>query len=175
MFLAVHAVRRARLAGGEEHAAMPASGTGTRGQELARHVFDLITQFCLAMPRNRRRAGDLKEIEFLTLSLLHQHGTLIVGDIQRHLGVLPAQMSRIIRSLETRDRPLIVCRINPQDKRKIDVELTPAGHTAFAEYLSARIAGIARLIGQLPEEDLDDLHRLVGRLLDLQEMSNGEN
>jgi DNA-binding MarR family transcriptional regulator len=152
---------------------MPASGTGTRGQDLARHVFDLITQFCLATPRNRRRAGDLKEIEFLTLSLLHQHGTLIVGDIQRHLGVLPAQMSRIIRSLEARDRPLIACRINPQDKRKIDVELTPAGQSAFADYQSARIAGIARLVGQLPEEDLEDLDRLVDRLQDLLEMPNG--
>ena len=102
---------------------MPASGTGTRGQDLARHVFDLITQFCLATPRNRRRAGDLKEIEFLTLTILGSHGTMIVGDIQRLLGVLPAQMSRIIRSLEDRDRPLIACRINPQDKRKIDVHL----------------------------------------------------
>jgi DNA-binding MarR family transcriptional regulator len=175
MFLATDAVRRTHLARAQEPVAMPASGTGTRGQELARHVFDLITQFCLAMPRNRRRAGDLKEIEFLTLSLLQQHGTLIVGDIQRHLGVLPAQMSRIIRSLETRDRPLIACRINPQDKRKIDVDLTQAGQAAFAEYQSARIAGIARLIGQLPEEDLDDLNRLVDHLHDLQEMSNGEH
>jgi CRISPR system Cascade subunit CasE len=46
---------------------------------------------------------------------------MIVGDIQRLLGVLPAQMSRIIRSLENRDRPLIACHINPRDKRKVDV------------------------------------------------------
>jgi DNA-binding MarR family transcriptional regulator len=154
---------------------MPASGTGTRGQELARHVFDLITQFCLVAPRHRRRSGDLKEIEFLTLSLLHQHGTLIVGDIQRQLGVLPAQMSRIIRSLESRDRPLIACRINPHDKRKIDVVLTPAGVDAFASYQSARIGGIARLIGRLPEDDCDELHRLVDKLYDLLGTSRTES
>ena len=38
-----------------------------------------------------------RKSNFLTLSLLHHHDTLIVGDIQRQLGVLPAQMSRIIR------------------------------------------------------------------------------
>jgi DNA-binding MarR family transcriptional regulator len=145
---------------------MPASGTGTRGQELARHVFDLFTQFGLVSPR-RRRSGDLKEIEFLTLSLLHQHGTLIVGNIQRQLGVLPAQMSRIIRSLESRDRPLIECRINHNDKRKIDVVLTPAGMAAFESYQSARVGSIARLVGKLSEDDLDELHRLVDKLHDL--------
>jgi DNA-binding MarR family transcriptional regulator len=146
---------------------MPASGIGARGQELARHVFDLITRFCLVSPRHRRGSGDLKEIEFLTLSLLHQHGTLIVGDIQRQLGVLPAQMSRIIRSLEGRERPLIACRINPHDKRKIDVALTQAGLVAFQAYQAARIGSIARLVGKLPEEDLDELHRLVDKLHDL--------
>jgi hypothetical protein len=45
---------------------------------------------------------------------------------------LPAQMSRIIRSLEARERPMIVCRINPQDKRKIDVCLTAAGEKGCA-------------------------------------------
>jgi DNA-binding MarR family transcriptional regulator len=143
---------------------MVATGTEMRVQELAQNLFDLITHFCLATPRNRRRSGDLKEIEFLTLSLLHLHETLIVGDIQRQLGVLPAQMSRIIRSLESRERPLIVCRINPQDKRKIDVALTPEGILAFQEYQSARIGCIANLIGKLSEEDLDDLRHLLAKL-----------
>ena len=145
---------------------MVASGSGTKIEELAHHLFDVVSRFCLVAPRGRRRAGELKEIEFLTLSLLHQREMLIVGDIQRQLGVLPAQMSRIIRSLETRERPLIACRINSQDKRKIDVALTPAGAVALQEYQNARVAGIARLVGGLAEEDLDELHRLVAQLQD---------
>ncbi len=145
---------------------MVATGTEMRVQEIAQDLFDLITQFCLVSPRGRRRSGDLKEVEFLTLSLLHHHDTLIVGDIQRQLGVLPAQMSRIIRSLETRERPLIACRINSHDKRKIDVALTPEGIAAFLEYQSARIGSIHHLIGKLAEEDLDDLQRLLAKLHD---------
>jgi DNA-binding MarR family transcriptional regulator len=149
-----------------ETGAMVVSGSGTKFEELAHQLFDVVSRFCLAAPRSRRRAGDLKDIEFFTLSLLQQREPLIVGDIQRQLGVLPAQMSRIIRALETRERPLIACRINSQDKRKIDVVLTPAGRAAFQEHQTARVRAIAGLLGKLDDDDLDDLHRLLGRLLD---------
>src|SRR5438552_14161854 len=96
--------------------------TGHRVEDIAHELFQVVTQICLSTLRGRRRTGDLKEVEFLTLSLLQAHGIMIVGDIQRVLGVLPAQMSRVIRSLENRERPLIQCSINARDKRKIDVE-----------------------------------------------------
>src|ERR1700722_12083826 len=130
---------------------MVVSGSGAQLDELAHTLFDVVTQFCLSVPRGRRRSGDLKEIEFLTLSLLHQRETLIVGDIQRQLGVLPAQMSRIIRALENRDRPLIACRINSQDKRKIDVALTPAGLLAFQDYQAARTGRLIQVLRDLHE------------------------
>jgi DNA-binding MarR family transcriptional regulator len=145
---------------------MAATGTEMRMQDLAQSLFDLTTQFCLIAPRGRRRPGELKEIEFLTLSLLRQHETLIVGDIQRQLHVLPAQMSRIIRSLEGRERPLITCRINPHDKRKIDVTLTEEGLAAFQEYQQARLSAIMTIFSRLSEEDLEDLQRLIAKLQD---------
>jgi DNA-binding MarR family transcriptional regulator len=146
---------------------MVASTTPVPLGELAQTLFDIITRFCMASPRGRRRNGALKELEFLTLSILHQHPSLIVGDIQRQLGILPAQMSRIIRSLEARERPLISCRINSQDKRKIDVALTPSGTKAFLEYQSARIHNILVLLARLPDEDLEGLHRLLDKINEL--------
>jgi DNA-binding MarR family transcriptional regulator len=143
---------------------MVASGSETKLDDLAHQLFDVVTRFCLAVPRGRRKAGDLKDIEFLTLSLLHVRETLIVGDIQRQLGVLPAQMSRIIRALENRERPLIACRINPQDKRKIDVELTLAGRSAFLEYQTARVRTIAGVLSELGQDDVNDLNRVVDKL-----------
>jgi DNA-binding MarR family transcriptional regulator len=143
---------------------MVASTAGVRLDDIAHGLFSAITQFCLATPRARRRSGDLKELEYLTLSLLRQHQSMIVGDIQRLLGVLPAQMSRIIRSLEARERPLIACQINPHDKRKIDVCLTPAGDKALQDYRAARIRGIVDVLAKLPEDDLDELGRLLDKL-----------
>ncbi len=143
---------------------MVASASVTKLEELAHHLFDVVTRFCLTAPRGRRRSGELKEIEFLTLSLLHQREKLIVGDIQRQLGILPAQMSRIIRALENRERPLIACRINAQDKRKIDVALTPAGLAAFQEYQASRVRTIVDMLALLDPDDRDDLQRLLYRL-----------
>lgn len=140
------------------------TGIGQRVDEIAQDLFEVVTQVCLSTLRGRRRAGDLKEVEFLTLSILHAQGTMIVGDIQRLLGVLPAQMSRIIRSLEGRERPLIQCHINSRDKRKIDVDLTGAGEKALLDYQGIRVGRIVERLRSLPDDDLEDIVRLLHKL-----------
>ena len=140
------------------------TSTAHRVEEIAHDLFEIVTQICLSALRGRRRTGDLKEVEFLTLSILRAHGTMIVGDIQRILGVLPAQMSRIIRSLENRERALITCRINPRDKRKIDVCLTAAGEKMLQDYRGVRVGRIVELLRNLPEEEQEDLVRLLEKL-----------
>jgi DNA-binding MarR family transcriptional regulator len=148
---------------------MVATTTGDRLEEIAHDLFEVFTQLCLAALRGLRRVGDLKEVEFLTLSILQDHGTMIVGDIQRQLGILPAQMSRVIRSLETRERPLISCRINPSDKRKIDVCMTAAGEKALLDYQAIRVSRIGELLRNLSEEDQEDLSRMLDKLQNLLE------
>ena len=141
-----------------------AIGTGHRTLDIAQELFEVVTQICLSTLRGRRRLGDLKEIEFLTLAILQATGTMIVGDIQRILGVLPAQMSRVIRSLENRERPLIQCRINSRDKRKIDVELTASGEKALVEYQGKRVGRIVEQLSNLTDDDQDDLIRALNKL-----------
>jgi DNA-binding MarR family transcriptional regulator len=140
------------------------TGTALRVEEIAQDLFEVVTQIGLSTLRGRRRVADLKEVEFLTLSILHNRDSMIVGDIQRVLGVLPAQMSRIIRSLEDRDRPLITCRINSRDKRKIDVCLTPSGEKALTDYREASVSRIMQHLEHLPEEDQEELTRSLEKL-----------
>ena len=141
-----------------------AIGTGHRTVDIAQELFEVVTQICLSTLRGRRRLGDLKEIEFLTLAILQANGTMIVGDIQRILGVLPAQMSRVIRSLENRERPLIECRINPRDKRKIDVCLTTFGEKSLFDYQGVRVGRIVDRLQNLSEEDQEELIRALNKL-----------
>jgi DNA-binding MarR family transcriptional regulator len=143
---------------------MISNSTDVRLGDTAQNLFDVMTQFCLVAPRGRRRMGELKEVEFLTLAILHEHNTMIVGDIQRLLGVLPAQMSRIIRALESREMPFITCQINPQDKRKIDVTLTESGERALLDYQEMRTQGIADVLRNMPEDDQDELNRVIEKL-----------
>src|SRR5438128_9363467 len=148
---------------------MVTASSSSRLEETAQDLYAVMTQLCLVAPRSRRRAGDLKEIEYLTLAILQERGTMIVGDIQRLLGVLPAQMSRIIRSLEARQWPLIGCRINPHDKRKIDVGLTEAGENALLEYQGVHVRRIAELLHDLSDEDQDSLVHLLEKMRSLLE------
>jgi DNA-binding MarR family transcriptional regulator len=143
---------------------MVAPSTVIRLEETARDLFEVVTQLGFTALRGRRRSGDLKEVEFLSLAILQERGTMIVGDIQRLLGVLPAQMSRIIRSLENRPQPLITCQINPRDKRKVDVCLTPFGEKALADYQTMRTDRLVELLRDLPEREQEDLNRLVDKL-----------
>ena len=141
-----------------------ATGIGLRVEEIAQDLFEVVTQIGLSTLRGRRRVADLKEVEFLTLSILQNRDCMIVGDIQRFLGVLPAQMSRIIRALEDRDQSLITCRINSRDKRKIDVCLTPSGEKALTDYRNASVRRIVEHLRHLSDEEQDDLTRLLDKL-----------
>jgi DNA-binding MarR family transcriptional regulator len=141
-----------------------ATDTGDQLAQISRELFELVTHVTMAALRGRRRSDDLKELEFLTLTILQEQGTMIVGDIQRLLGVLPAQMSRIIRALEEGDKPLISCRINSTDKRKIDVCLTTFGEKTLMEYQSVRVTRIGKLLNNLCEEDQEDLLRVLEKL-----------
>jgi len=136
-------------------------------ETLAHRFFEVLTHLSLTLPRSRRRGGSqLKETEFFTLALLQQHDTMSVGDLHRILHVLPAQMSRILRSLEMRQPPLIACAINPQDKRKVDVELTEAGEKELQQYELQRVGILAELLSKITEEDLLHLSHILDTIED---------
>jgi DNA-binding MarR family transcriptional regulator len=152
---------------------MAVTETGSRLEEIAQDLFEVVTQLCLASPRGRRRPGELKEIEFFTLTILQERGTMIVGEIQRLLSILPAQMSRIIRSLENRPEPLISCHINPRDKRKINVCLTEAGEKALHAYQAVRVRRIVELVRDLADDEQEQMIRLLERVRGLLERNPG--
>ena len=105
---------------------------------------------------------DLSDTEFLTLDALDRQDGMTVGELQRHIRVLPAQMSRIIKSVETKyDVPLITCSINQDDKRKVDVHMTDAGRLAVTAFRRAQIELNLDALRGLSPEDTDELLRIV--------------
>jgi len=133
-------------------------------EDMAAEIFELGSLSTLARTR-ARTGGDamqLTETEFLALDSLVKQGPLSVGQIQKKVGVLPAQMSRIIRSLETKgDKPFVECSINPQDRRKIDVVLTDAGWASYEAYKTARLALTMQILADLGPEDRDEFIRIL--------------
>jgi DNA-binding MarR family transcriptional regulator len=142
---------------------MPSSEQSKRLNDFAEEVLQLSQQvWALESKTKGKEHPDISETEFLTLDLLSRSQPQTVGDLQRQIGVLPAQMSRIIRALENKaEGPLITCRINSQDKRKVDVELTRAGAQSHQAYRRVKLGSIQEMLLTLPEQDRDDLMRIL--------------
>ncbi|HTV49447.1 MAG TPA: MarR family transcriptional regulator [Phycisphaerae bacterium] len=126
-----------------------------------------------------RKQGEeeLTESQFLTLDTLHtaKGEPLSVGDIQRSIHVVPAQMSRIIRSLENDfDAPLIRCELNQIDKRKIDVRLTNQGRAAYEQFRQSRLGRTLEILTGLTEQDRVDFIRICRHMRELYEKATAE-
>lgn len=137
-------------------------------QEFVEEVFEMSKNIWASQTREKHRhQSDITETEFLTLDLLAKRQPQTVGDLQRQIGVLPAQMSRVIRSLESKtEGPLISCRINPQDKRKVDVEMTPAGAQAHRAYRQVKLGTIQKLLLSLSDRDRQEFMRILRLIRD---------
>jgi DNA-binding MarR family transcriptional regulator len=132
-------------------------------EQIAEEIFELTKLSWIAGANQRQRDEyDLTESEFLTLDMLIKRNSVTVGELQRSVGVLPAQMSRIIRSLERKPgQPLVACSLNPDDKRKIDVTLTDAGRKAHHSYQSSKLAATIEVLAELEDKDRIEFCRLL--------------
>lgn len=139
----------------------------TQAQQLkdfAEEIFEVSKDVWAMQSRSKgRQESEVTETEFLALDfLLKSEHSVTVGDIQRHIGVLPAQMSRIIRALESKSgQPLIACKINAQDKRRVDVSLTPAGKQAHQAYRQYKLGATEKILAGLNENDRAEFVRIL--------------
>ena len=139
-------------------------------EQLAEEVFAL-SKLASAV-RARRTHDTLSETEFLTLDALVAEGPMTVGAIQRWIGVRPAQMSRLVRSLEGKVAGgLVSCSINAKDRRKVDVVPTDAGRAAHEAYRAARVQMTLSILGDLSPHDREEFIRILRQIRET--MANG--
>ncbi len=136
-------------------------------QKMAESMFALAKMAWRQRLASRQRdEEELSESQFLTLDLLiTRDKPQTVGDVIRAIHVAPAQMSRVIRSLENDFAgPLIRCELNQRDKRKIDVHLTAAGRNAYEQFRDARLRRSREILAGLSERDRIDFVRICGQM-----------
>lgn len=135
--------------------------------EMAKEIFELYRLIALARSRRPSGPDDLSEAEFLTLDLLFKRQPLTIGEIQKEIGVLPAQMSRIVRALEEQGgRGYVECKINSRDRRRIDVKLTESGTEAYENYRTVRLGSMYDILSVLPPDDRLHFMRILGQIRD---------
>jgi len=134
-------------------------------EALALEFFNLHFMFWALRHRNRADDPyDLTEPEFVALDTLAERGLCTVGELQQVLDVRPAQMSRIIRALESKgEKPFISCTINTQDKRRINVNLTEQGKKSRDEYRKRRLVSNMKLVMGLSETEQMEVRKIINR------------
>ena len=141
---------------------------------MAQEIFALTVMHWRERVASRQHGGaELSESQYLTIeTIVNAAGTLTVGEIQRGIGVLPAQMSRIIRSLETGfDKPLIRCELNQTDKRRIDVHLTTEGRKLYQDFRQSRLSKTVEILKNLDDVDRQEFVRICGLIRGLVQKS----
>jgi DNA-binding MarR family transcriptional regulator len=106
--------------------------------------------------------ADLAETEFLALDYLTEAHSAHVGEIQKYIGVLPSQMSRMLRRLESAG--FTRSAINPEDRRKVDVAITESGRQVHAKYRRAKLAPIVRALERLSQAERAQFMALVQKM-----------
>ncbi|RJP33777.1 MAG: MarR family transcriptional regulator [Phycisphaerales bacterium] len=133
-------------------------------EAMAEEVFELSNASSIARARGAGASTDLSDAEYLTLETLLKDQPLTVGEIQKRIAVQPAQMSRILRSLENRPKSYVECRINAQDRRCVDVTVTAAGKAAHRQFRKVRLGFTAQILANLPPEDRVQFMRILRRI-----------
>ena len=132
---------------------------------MAAEIFELYQLVAIARSRRPTGPDDLSETEYLTLDILAKEQPLTIGDVQKRIGVVPAQMSRVVRALEEEGgKGYVSCKINAEDRRRVDISLTPEGVNALEAYRTARLSTMYNTLKALPPEDRFDFMRMLRQI-----------
>jgi DNA-binding MarR family transcriptional regulator len=118
----------------------------------------------LVAVRTQRSSDVFAECQMAAMTALSSRGPpMLVGELQRVVGCLPAQMSRIMNRLERRQ--CVRREINPDDRRKVNVSLAETGKAELARCIAARGQRLLDAPDWQIGAVLDDLKSL-GEILD---------
>jgi DNA-binding MarR family transcriptional regulator len=111
------------------------------------------------------RPADITVPQLRTMACLQAHAGISLTELAEHLGFLPSSASKVVDQLLTRD--LLTRQIDPSDRRRAILTLTPAGLAALDETRSAIQAFIGKQLAQLSP---DKLSTISDAMLQLQQI-----
>lgn len=100
--------------------------------------------------------------QFLVMRLLGQSGGMKVTEMSDYLGVTLSAITSLSDRLGSAG--LVTRERDEGDRRLVWLRLTEAGRTRLAELEAKRLDLMKRYLGRLPEEDIDRLLEIFGRL-----------
>lgn len=133
-----------------------------------------IQRFSLLMKLGRpRRYGSFTKGEMRVLSYLYQQEEAVQpGELCQILDASSARVAVVLKRLESKGQ--IERRMDTDDRRKILVCITPAGHGLVEARRGEMHHYIAEIIDRLGEDDAREGLRILARILDIAEQMESD-
>ena len=143
-------------------------GTHYQGTKVERRALDTFIKLTRAAEATNNRvnehlhAHNLTVSQFGVLEALYHLGPLPVGQVGEKILRSSANMTLVVDNLARRG--LIERRRGEDDRRRVDLSLTPEGRALVAGILPGHVAGVVTAIGALSAEEQETLGALCRKL-----------
>ncbi len=141
------------------------TATQTDAVEVASHLRPVLLRLSRELRREAAAFG-VTGGQATLLAQIEKHGRIGLGDLASGEGVSPAAMSKHVDRLEAAG---LVRRSPGGDRRRVAVELTPAGRRTLRRVRSHRTAWLAERLGRLDDAELAAVERAIEPLAALLE------
>lgn len=100
---------------------------------------------------------------FVILYLLKRRGSVQPNEISTAMNISSARVTATLNSLERKG--MVTRRIDPEDRRRILVDITEAGRSLALQHQEMVLASVRDMLEKLGETDARELIRILGKLV----------
>ena len=126
----------------------------------------LTKMFLLNKTRPQRSINEgMRGEAFVLQYIIHHENAVLPSEISNFMNISTARMAAALNSLERKG--FITRRIDPSDRRRILVELTPEGKEFADAQRGAMLNHMTRMLERLGEQDSTELVRILGRVAEI--------
>lgn len=130
-------------------------------RELAAEFFKDLHSLRKARPQ-KHISESLRGEAFALQYIAFHDGPVLPGEISGEMGISSARIAAALNSLEKKG--LVTRRIDPEDRRRILVELTEQGAAQAQEHTEEVLNNITLMLSQLDEHDAREYVRITAIL-----------
>jgi Transcriptional regulators len=130
-------------------------------RELADELMRIMHRFHKANPRKPLNAAMQGEA-FVMQYLCQQQREVQPGEISAEMNISTARIAATLNGLEVKG--FVTRRIDPEDRRRILVEITPSGKEAGMKHFKKHMDEMVQLLEGLGENDAKEFVRILKKM-----------
>ena len=125
-------------------------------QQAADHIVTILPLVMRVVASEMRQTGHLlMPAHYATFTALMQAGPCNLQELSEHLAVSPPTMSNLVTGLV--EKGWLQRERSKQDRRRVEVALTPAGRELLAEMRKIAVARMNQILMDMPAEQCERL------------------